>query len=311
MSGFQMTDLSIVVCTRNRVEALQPCLASIVQTIRFAEDLTCQVVIIDNGSSDGTARWATDYLAASGVSYRVEREERPGLAAARNAAIRHASGRILVFTDDDCRLAPDYVRVVHAHHAGDAAPVMRGGWVELGDARDLAFTVITDPRPRRYDPAERTQILGGFILGCNMTAPKALLDEVGSFDERFGVGGPFRAAEDTDYLYRVHMAGFGVEYAPDMVVSHHHGRRSLGDLRRVIDYYNEGEGAIYAKYLFGPRAFFRQLRWDVRDALSETLMRRPTKDVFGVPKLSKLRSNAVGFWRYLSHSGGGKVRVGP
>lgn len=306
-----MTDFSIIVCTRNRVEALQPCLASIVQAIRCADDLRCQVVVVDNGSTDDTSRWATDYLAASGVSYRVEREDRPGLAAARNAGILRASGRILVFTDDDCRLTPDYIRAAHRHHAGDAAPVMRGGWVELGDAGDLAFTVITDPRPRRYDPRERTQILGGFILGCNMTAPKALLDAVGPFDERFGVGAPFRAAEDTDYLYRIHMAGFGVEYAPDMVIFHHHGRRSVGDLRRVIDYYNEGEGAIYAKYLFGPRAFFRQLRWDVRDALAETVMRRPIKDVFGVSKLNKLRSNAVGFWRYLTYPKVRPGRIGP
>lgn len=306
-----MTDCSIVVCTRNRVGALQPCLASIVQAIRFADDLRCEVVVIDNGSADDTCCWASEYLSGSGVSFRVEREDRPGLARARNAGIRHAAGRLLVFTDDDCRLTQDYVRVAQRHHARDAAPVMRGGRVELGDARDLPFTVITDPRARRYDPAERTQFLGGFILGCNMTAPKALLEEVGPFDERFGVGGPFKAAEDTDYLYRVHLAGFGVEYAPDMVIEHHHGRRSVTDLRRVIDYYNEGEGAIYAKYLFGPRAFYRQLRWDVRDALAETVLRRRPRDVFGVRKLHKLKSTAAGFWRYLTYPKAGEGRVDP
>lgn len=306
-----MTDCSIIVCTRNRLEALQPCLASIIQAVGAADDARCEIVVIDNGSTDDTARWAADYLSQAAVAFRVEREERPGLAAARNAGVRHASGRILVFTDDDCRLTPDYVRKALDHHAADAAPVMRGGRVDLGDARDLPFTVIADPRPRRYDPGEKTQSLGGFILGCNMSAPKALLEAVGPFDERFGVGAPFRAAEDTDYLYRIHMAGFGVEYAPDLVIRHHHGRRSVGELRRVIDYYNEGEGAIYAKYLFGPRAFFRQLRWDVRDALAETLMRRPIRDVFGVGKLTKLRSNAVGFWRYLTYPGVRPERPGP
>ena len=306
-----MTDCSIIVCTRNRLEALQPCLASLVQAVETAGGARCEIIVIDNGSTDDTAPWATAYLSNAGVAFRVEREERPGLAAARNAGVRHASGRILVFTDDDCRLAPDYVGRVLDHHAADAAPVMRGGRVDLGDARDLPFTVIVDPRPRRYDPEERTQILGGFILGCNMSAPRGLLEAVGPFDERFGVGAPFRAAEDTDYLYRIHLAGFGVEYVPDMVIRHHHGRRSVGELRRVIDYYNEGEGAIYAKYLFGPRAFFRQLRWDLRDALAETLMRRPIRDVFGVGKLTKLRSNAVGFWRYLTYSGVRPERLGP
>lgn len=306
-----MTDCSIVVCTRNRVDALQACLASIIQAIRFADDLRCEVVVIDNGSTDHTYRWASEQLSAAGVSFRVEREDRPGLAAARNAGIRHAVGRILVFTDDDCELSQDYIRAAQRHHAADAAPVMRGGRVELGDTRDLAFTVITDSRARRYDPADRNQILGGFILGCNMTAPKVLFEAVGPFDERFGVGGPFKAAEDTDYLCRVHLAGFGVEYAPDMMIEHHHGRRSVKDLRRVIDYYNEGEGAIYAKYLFGPRAFFRQLKWDVRDALAETVLRRRPRDVFGVGKLHKLKSTAVGFWRYLSYPKAGDGRVDP
>ncbi|MGH7018797.1 MAG: glycosyltransferase family 2 protein, partial [Brevundimonas sp.] len=138
------------------------------------------------------------------------------------------------------------------------------------------------------------------ILGCNMTAPRTLIDAVGPFDERFGVGGLFKAAEDTDYLCRTHMAGFQIDYAPDMVVAHHHGRRDVNALRKVIDYYNEGEGAIYAKYLFGPRAFFRQLKWDVRDALAEVVLRRRSTDVFGVGKRQKLKSTAIGFWRYVS-----------
>ena len=295
-----MTDCSVIVCTRNRVGALQNCLASIVQSFAFADDLRCELILIDNGSTDDTFRWANDYLSRSGIRFRVAREEKPGLARARNAGLRNAVGDLLVFTDDDCELASDYVRAAHRHHSADTAPVLRGGRVELGNPKDLAFTVIMDPRPRRYDPAERDRILGGFILGCNMTAPRTLIEAVGPFDERFGVGGRFKAAEDTDYLFRAHMAGFHIDYAPDMVVAHHHGRRDVGALRKVIDYYNEGEGAIYAKYLFGPRAFFRQLKWDVRDALVEVVLRRRSTDVFGVGKRQKLKSTAIGFWRYVS-----------
>jgi len=296
-----MTDCSVIVCTRNRVGALRNCLASIIQSFAFADDLSCELILIDNGSTDDTYRWANDYLSRSGVRFRVEREERPGLASARNAGLRHAVGDLLIFTDDDCELAPDYLRQAHDCFSADLSPVLRGGRVELGDPGDMAFTVITDTRPRRYEPQHSSQILGGFILGCNMTIPRALVAAVGLFDERFGVGAPFRAAEDTDYLYRVHLAGFHIDYAPDMVVAHHHGRRDLGALRKVIEYYNEGEGAIYAKYLFGPGVFLRQLKWDVRDALAETFLGRPIKDVFGVAKSRKLKSTAVGFWRYLSY----------
>lgn len=295
-----MTDCSVIVCTRNRVGALQNCLTSIVRSFAFADDLSCELILIDNGSTDDTSRRANDYLSRSGIRYRVEREEKPGLARARNAGLSHAAGDLLVFTDDDCELAPDYLRRAYDHFAADLSPVVRGGRVELGDPRDMAFTVITDPGPRRFDPQDGSQILGGFILGCNMTMPKALVASVGPFDARFGVGAPFRAAEDTDYLYRAHMAGFHIDYAPDMVVAHYHGRRDVNALRKVIEYYNEGEGAIYAKYLFGPRVFLRQLKWDVRDAWAETCLRRPVRDVFGVAKSQKLKSTAIGFWRYLS-----------
>ncbi|MGH7019681.1 MAG: glycosyltransferase family A protein, partial [Brevundimonas sp.] len=93
-----MTACSVIVCTRNRVGALQNCLASIVQAFAFADELSCELILIDNGSTDDTSRWANDYLSRSGVSFRVVREEKPGLAIARNAGLRHAVGDLLIFT---------------------------------------------------------------------------------------------------------------------------------------------------------------------------------------------------------------------
>ncbi|TGQ20508.1 glycosyltransferase family 2 protein, partial [Mesorhizobium sp. M00.F.Ca.ET.216.01.1.1] len=92
------------------------------------------------------------------------REPTSGCAQHRGSA--WARGRVLVFVDDDCRLERNYLVDLERHYASGEKWLIRGGRVEIGDARDLPFTV------KRCDQRERlTHAVhpGGFVLGCNMT----------------------------------------------------------------------------------------------------------------------------------------------
>ncbi|MGU3537482.1 glycosyltransferase family 2 protein [Methylobacterium sp. A54F] len=295
-------DCSIIVCTRNSAGHLAACLSAIVAAMEAARPARCELVVVDNASSDATASTAAELLTRAEVSFDVLAEPRPGLSFARNAGLRRAAGALVAFTDDDCRMAPDYLVRALALHGRDDRPVLRGGRVELGDQDDLPFTVIRDREARRFDPGNVQNQIGGFILGCNMTAPRALFREVGPFDTRFGVGAPLKAAEDSDYLYRTHFSGFDIEYCPDLLIRHHHGRRDETAVQRVIDYYNEGEGALYAKYILRPRLFVNQLKWDLRDAVLELVLNRRDRYTFGVSKRRKILRTAVGFLRYAALS---------
>ena len=140
---------------------------------------------------------------------------------------------------------------------------MRGGRVELGDPADLPFTIKCDDEPARM--AELTHP-AGFIMGANMTMRRDVVGRIGLFDERFGAGAPFHAAEDTDYVYRAYRAGIPVEYVPDMAVRHFHGRRTEQSIARLNHGYQVGNGALYAKHVRDLR-LLRHFYWDCKTML--------------------------------------------
>jgi GT2 family glycosyltransferase len=258
-------DVSIVVCTRNRGHKLKACLDSIALAIENGRKLI-ETIIIDNGSTDDTRvvaqKWATSF---SGP-VQVLGENRQGLAIARNTAIRNARGSLIVFTDDDCELSRDYFNKLGSYYSQDDVPVIRGGAVERGNFEDIDFTTKRDPKPSRLLDIIN---VGGFVLGCNMIVPREALARLGYFDERFGAGAIFRSGEDTDLICRAYLAGIPVEYVPDLVVFHYHGRRTSKDVRKLYFGYCIGNGAIYAKYCFASMRLLRHFYWDTRNALLE------------------------------------------
>ncbi|MFC7309804.1 CDP-glycerol glycerophosphotransferase family protein [Streptomyces monticola] len=88
--------LTVVVPIYNVEEYLDDCLQSLAD--QSMEDL--EVVMVDDGSTDGSARIARGY-AADDPRFRLVEQENAGLGAARNAGVRHARGRHLAFVDSD------------------------------------------------------------------------------------------------------------------------------------------------------------------------------------------------------------------
>jgi glycosyltransferase involved in cell wall biosynthesis len=139
-----MVDVTIIVCTKNRANALEQCLGSISKAILRCPGRKAEVIVVDNGSADNTPDVVSAYLGSAKIPGLLVREPRPGLAAARNSGLNHASGRLIAFTDDDCRIAPDYISVMMAHFEHDEEPIIRGGRVELGDRADLPLSIKVD-----------------------------------------------------------------------------------------------------------------------------------------------------------------------
>jgi GT2 family glycosyltransferase len=140
---------------------------------------------------------------------------------------------------------------------------MRGGRVELGDPSDMPFTIKTDILPEQMNDVH---FPGGFVIGANMVIPRAIIEDVGLFDERFGAGAYLKAAEDTDYIHRVYRKGYKIEYQPDLVVHHFHGRKTLDEVRKLHAQYNIGNGALYAKHCTDLK-LLRHFYWDCRKAI--------------------------------------------
>ena len=266
--------LSIIVCTRNRAYAIAACLDSIAASLSRAAPVEAEIVVVDNASTDDTSAVVKKWSESCAFPVQLLHEPRKGLARARNCALRGARGDLLVFTDDDCRLSEEFVQDALRHDAGDAGLVIRGGRVELGDPKDLPFSIKTDKVVQRCHkelyPVNGRE-LGAAIIGANMTMRRALVDRLGFFDERFGAGGPFHGGEEVDYVYRAYLSGILVEYVPDLLVLHFHGRNTLEAARKLVCNYNIGDGALYAKFIFKANRLARPLWWDIKRIIPELL----------------------------------------
>jgi glycosyltransferase involved in cell wall biosynthesis len=264
--------LSVIIATRNRAHAITECLDSIAASLANAAPLDAEIVVVDNGSQDATSRVVEQWATGCAFPVRLLVEPRAGLSVARNRALRIAQGELLVFTDDDCRLSKEYVNDLLRHDAADTEPVLRGGRVELGDHTDLSITIRTTTTRqrlnRRTNPATHDCIVGQ-ISGCNMTMRRALVEKLGPFDERFGVGSSIESGEDSDYLFRAYLAGFTLEYVPDMTVFHYHGRKQKPVGYKLYRGYSIGTGAIYAKYFLKQPNLCLPFYWDIKKSIKE------------------------------------------
>src|SRR5882757_880842 len=130
-------EVSFIICTRNRVAVLEACIKSVQAACRAHAGFAAELVVVDNGSTDRTAERLASIAEMSDIAFTPVFEPRPGLAAARNAGLRRARGRVLVFVDDDCAVHSDYLRDLERHYASGKQWLIRGGRVELGDPRDL------------------------------------------------------------------------------------------------------------------------------------------------------------------------------
>ena len=198
-------------------------------------------------------------------------ESRSGLSEARNRAVAVARGSLLLFTDDDCLPAPDWVTAALRAFDGDFHQVI-GGRVELHDPKDAPITIRTSLIAETLTSSHK---LPGFMHGCNMAIGRPVIEKVGLFDIWFGAGSSFVSAEDTDLIYRSLKAGFRVSYNPSMVVFHNHGRRAPDEVEKLIEGYKIGMGALAMKHLLeGDTGLAKTCYWNFRSAIRACVGRK-------------------------------------
>ena len=199
--------MSVVIPTHNRKEKLKRCLAAVTTQMYPVYE----VIVVDDGSSDGTsAMVARDFPEV----HIVRQATSQGPAAARNQGIRQASGDVIAFTDDDCVPPPDWLKR-HANHYTNHQIGAVGGHQVSGnpnfyDKFDMAHYA---DEYRHLRLIEKLALPGG-LYSNNLSVPKAVLAEVGLFDERFLTGA------DPELTRRISRAGYILVHDPDIRVEH-------------------------------------------------------------------------------------------
>jgi GT2 family glycosyltransferase len=237
-------ETSVVICTRDRPDALARCLASFSQQTLFPT----QIIVVDNASTDGRTR-AVAYAAAA----EYIREDRPGLDVARNAGARAARGEIVAYTDDDVHLHPRWLeRLVRAFDKPEVMAVT--GLVlpaELATAAQRHFETFwgfgRGYRRKDFGPnffaADRLHGCRVWEIGAgaSMAFRRRTFEIAGLFDERLDVGAA-GCSGDSEYWHRVLTHGGVCRYEPSAVVYHYH-RQDYSGLANQIFHYMRGHAA--------------------------------------------------------------------
>lgn len=173
---------------------------------------------------------------------RYHRQENAGPAAARNAgarAARDAGGRILCFTDDDCRPRPGWVRALTAAIREDGTRLV-GGRVENALSENAYAEASQSLNDYLYDYFGAEDGTAPFFTSNNMGCTLEAFEAIGGFDESF----PLAAAEDRDFGLRWGAGNGPLHYAPDAIVDHAHPL----DLKRFWrQHANYGRGACHLR----------------------------------------------------------------
>jgi peptidoglycan/xylan/chitin deacetylase (PgdA/CDA1 family)/GT2 family glycosyltransferase len=219
-------ELSVIVATHNRRELLVRCIDSLVA--QDADPGSFEVIVADDGSSDGTAE-AIERLETP-FRLRYLRLEKGGQAAAQNAAIAEAGGRVALILDDDVVAAPQLVSEHLAVHAGDR-PVLGVGQLAQRPPRQRDYFAENFARTwnRHYEELPGREIDWTACFGANLSAPLEVLREVGGFATDLPLG------EDMELAYRLERAGCAPRFLAQARAVHDDQkgwRRLLEDSRR-------------------------------------------------------------------------------
>ena len=268
--------VSVVICTRNRANALQQCL----QSLNRMRCQPAEIVIIDNAPSDSSTREVVKRFA--GVQYFVE--PLPGLSFARNTGLQKAIQPIIAFTDDDVLVHSDWVYRVWKSFEDSNTAAMTGLVLasELKTETQLIFEQHWSFNRGYADITfdshffKKTLSIGPPVwdigAGANMAFRRDIFQEVGLFDERLGAGAS-GCSEDSEMWYRILTKGYTIRYNPRAVVYHEH-RSSLEALHKQLFSYMKGFAvavliqqeqqpqARYKKHLFGvlPKYYLKLAR---------------------------------------------------
>ncbi len=217
-----MIEVSVLISTYNRAPRLRTALAALLEQ---TGDVRCEVIVIDNNSTDDTAGVVAEMSASSPDRIRYVFEGRQGKSYALNTGLTLARGQILAFTDDDVRVAPDWLLQVRRSFTTHPDVDYIGGrvlpewlapppkWLTAAHWSPLAL----------QDYGDAVQAVGVeravCLVGANLAYRRGVFARVGGFTPALGrTGDGIGSTEDHDLQLRMWRAGMRGLYDPAIVV---------------------------------------------------------------------------------------------
>jgi glycosyltransferase involved in cell wall biosynthesis len=268
--------ISVIVATRNRPQHIPQSVASILANT----DVEFELLVVDQ-SDTNAGRDAVEKLEADSRLQWIETSTR-GLSAARNIGVAMARAPIIAFTDDDCRVHPDWLKNILTMFLDDPdLSLLFGAVVLRPEDRSQGFAAAFAPAEFRELQHKLPDMRSPWGIGANMAIRRNAFDLIGTFDPLLGAGAVFFAGEEIDMIIRALAAGLKVVETPHFSVLHLGVRRGR-DASRLMRQYGVGFGATFSKHVRlrtpgAARAFTQWLAIHGRQSMSKVLRgeRRP------------------------------------
>lgn len=209
--------ISVIVPAYNAAATLSGCLEAVrSQDGKYAKPV--EVIVVNDGSSDETARLAQDGGA------RVVHQTHQGIAAARNLGVRYARGDLIAFTDADCAPAPDWLGEITRPFADPEVMGVKG--VYATKQRGLVARFAQAEYEEKYELMRGAERID-FVDTYSAAYRKVVFAHNTGFDPRFS-----RSGEDIEFSYRLAENGSKLVFAPPAIVYHRHPDTPGGYFRR-------------------------------------------------------------------------------
>ncbi|HEU0011072.1 MAG TPA: glycosyltransferase [Verrucomicrobiae bacterium] len=247
--------VSVIVCTRNGARTVRDTF----EGLRKLEYPDFEVIVVNDGSSDGTALLARQYgfpvidTSSRGLRSAAPGEENGrdwvitqpnrGLANARNLGLEAATGKIVAYIDDDAYPDPHWLSYLVAAFLNPRTKQYAGvGGPNLAPPGDGLVADCVAHAPGGPIHVLLTNQKAEHIPGCNMAFRKVALKMIGGFDPQFHVAG-----DDVDVCWSLQQEGWSLGFSPAALVWHHR-RNSVRAYWKQQRGYGKAEAMLERKW---------------------------------------------------------------
>ncbi len=240
MSSIPSVPIGIVVLNFNAVSETIRCVESLLSAVPSPE----RIVIVDNGSTDGSA---SAFVAAFGNSHLIEVVRLPanlGYAGGMNRGIQHllpTGIKIVLLLNNDTLVEKGFLGPLveslkegSGFHIATPRILYSDGATIWSTGERIFYPLLFGVRNKGHPDGPRflrAQRING-VTGCAMAVRREVFEYIGLFDEKY-----FAYVEEMDFCWRALRAGFRLTYSPHSVVLHREAT--------VLEYFSPAQ--IYLK----------------------------------------------------------------
>ena len=215
---------SVVIPTYNRWPILEKCLTALEEQTPSGEIEGYEVVVVDDGSTDGTPARLREQ-ASRFPHVRLIEQAHGGPAEGRNRGVDHARGDVIVFIDSDLVVTPEFLLT--------QARALQRRWTQRGNRLCFTYGAVINTANFEQPSAERHKLRDlswAYFATGNVAIDRAVLQQSGLFDTSFRLYG----WEDLELGERLRQMGVELVKCPEAVGYHWHPALSLAQVPDLI-----------------------------------------------------------------------------